>query len=348
MTSFTLEIEGIVYESKDGIVSLAGPTRGRPAVPRNRVCFSGVCFEVSSLPHPDFRLGDHNTSLFSICIPFSVISIPNSFFSRSARLSFVAFEYGSQLSSIDDFAFENCGLRSICIPSGVEILGTRCFMGCRQLSSVVFEFGSRLSLIQNSAFWNCSNLKSICLPARLERLHSAALLWRHLTYLGIEAGNESFSISGNYLVNCNGTSIIGYVGQANEVCIGEDIEELCDSCFFGQSALTAVVFEGDSQVRRIGTREFVSMWSLKSIVVPASVESIGDACFSYSGQLSSISFGQNSQLSAIGADVFRNCTSLKTIWIPSALKRLLLHTLEGRPDVELRIHETGSIVPRAP
>jgi hypothetical protein len=306
MTSFTLKIEEILYEDKDGIVFChTDPISGGPAVPRNHVYFSGSCFPVSSLKHRD-RLGYlHRTlSLFSICIPFSVTSIPKSSLSHSLSLCFAAFEYGSKLSSIDDFAFERCGLRSICIPSGVEILGRYSFSDCTKLSSVVFEFGSRLLSIQKYAFAGCDALTSICLSARLERLHPTALLWRQFGYVGIEAGNESFSISGNYLLNFEGTSIIGYVGEANEVCIGEDIEELCDHCFSCQTALTWVVFEGDSRVRRIGKWAFAGNSSLNSIVVPASVESIGKSCFDHSGQLSSVSFEENSQLSVMGRMYF--------------------------------------------
>jgi hypothetical protein len=139
--------------------------------PRNVLWVDGVVIEVESLVKDGGE--KRNTRILGSCIPSSVEKLGSDCFSGCQSLSTVTFESGSNLSSIEDFAFNCCSsLSSICIPSSVETLGGYCFSGCQSLSTVTFDSGSKLSCIEDFAFHCCSSLSSICIPSSVENLGS--------------------------------------------------------------------------------------------------------------------------------------------------------------------------------
>jgi hypothetical protein len=268
-----------------------------------------------------------NLSLFSICVPSSIVSLCERSFSCCCNLSFVAFEYGSRLSVIEGNAFMSCGLKSICIPAGVQILTEYSFISCSDLGSVVFENHSRLSSIQSKAFCDCHHLQSIRLPAGLESIGPEALVWSSLGCIGIETGNQHFTISGGCLLVFEGTSIVGHSGSPTEVWITNGIAELCEWAF--------------------------ASCSLRSIVIPSSVEIIREDCFYDCSDLSIVRFEPDSRLSVLEEDAFAYCDALETIWIPFHLQALFLGEFESSPSVDdpyywhkfqVIIIETGFII----
>jgi hypothetical protein len=355
MESSSIDIDGLTYRyESDGSRVSCGEFFTDPALPRHLLCFSGQIFELSSLRCPDhLYYFNANLTLFSICVPSSIVSIGRDSFAYFKSLSFVAFESGSRLSTIEPGAFtESSSLKSICIPSGIETLTEASFKCCYGLAAVTFERHSRLSNIRRLAFFLCFPLESICLPAGLESIEAEALTWSYLGYVGIETGNRHVSISGNWVLGSTGTSIVGHVGVATEVVIGNDIEELCDACFSCQSTLSLVSFEPDSRLRRIGERVF-SESLLRSITIPSAVEIIGEQCFWCCLELSIVRFEPNSRLSVVAKDAFVDCYALEAIWIPCHIQSVVLSqfaspaSIEGRPGwykFHVIIIETGLVI----
>jgi hypothetical protein len=188
---------------------------------------------------------------------------------------------------------------------------------------------------------------SICLPAALERIDIAGLYWPCITHLTVEPGNQHFDLSGSYLLDFAGVSIVGHIGPATELCIGNAIRELCDGCFACQTAISTVSFEADCGVRRFGDRAFCNS-SLRSIVVPSSVEVIESGCFWGCTELSIVAFEPNSRLSSFGEQVFACCTSLKRIALPAAIQTTITDQVVGWSTLEIEIIETGAIVSSLP
>jgi hypothetical protein len=124
-------------------------------------------------------------------------------------------------------------------------------------------------------------------------------------------------------MDASGSGIVGYLGFATELSIGNDIDELCAGCFAQQTHLSAVSFEADSRVRRIGDHAFDGSRALRSIVIPSTVEMLGESCFSGCTRLSTVSFEPNSRLSAIGRWAFDGCSTLTTVWVPSHIRSIL-------------------------
>jgi hypothetical protein len=177
------------------------------------------------------------------------------------------------------------------------------------------------------------------------------LNWSSLQYVGIEVGNRYFSISGRFVLDSAGISIVGHAGAASELLIGNCIEELCDSsCACPKktwpdlrTALSSVRFEPVSRLRRIGAFAFGNS-SLTVIVIPASVEIIGWCCFSGSDALSIVRFESNSRLSVIEERAFQSCPVLTTVSIPSCIEAIVVGHFGDRSEVDIELIETGAVV----
>ena len=102
----------------------------------------------------------------------------------------VAFEEGSSLRRIEEYAFSYCSsLKSICLPEGLETLGVRCcYMSaleeislpssvtgledetcfrCEGLKKIIFQEGSRLQKIGDSCF-SSTSLEEFVAPPELK------------------------------------------------------------------------------------------------------------------------------------------------------------------------------------
>jgi hypothetical protein len=220
------------------------------------------------------------SSLSSIFIPLSVESIYRECFSVCTALAIVVFETGSNLSQIRPSTFRCCpSLSSICIPAGVRKLHPKSFLDCWQLSSVTFESGAQLSQLEFSAFWNCPSLLSICIPASVESVDFSVLHWFSIRDVSVEEANRSLRMTGSFLLDFAGGSLIRSCGDAPEVAIPNAVEVLASYSFGPSDSLVSVAFEPVCRVSLIDSRAFYHCSSLASICVPSSVGILGKECF---------------------------------------------------------------------
>ena len=92
-----------------------------------------------------------------IVIPASVKYIGKGAFAKCESLTEVIFEEGSQLVSIDDYAFDGCvNLATVTIPEGVEAIGAGAFHDCESITSL--KTPSTLKSIDDGAFIGCTGL----------------------------------------------------------------------------------------------------------------------------------------------------------------------------------------------
>jgi hypothetical protein len=108
-----------------------------------------------------------NASIESITIPASVQSIGNNAFAYAKKINTVIFEEGSQLQSIESYAFASvANLQSIVIPASVQRIGSFAFYNITYLSSITFEEDSQLQSIGTNAFSRLydSGLRIIIIP----------------------------------------------------------------------------------------------------------------------------------------------------------------------------------------
>ena len=121
------------------------------------------------------RIGDYAfnrcTFLQSAYIPDSVEKIGSYAFSGCNSLAELSLPDG--LTSINDGCFENCGITQLKFPSSLVSIGNSAF-NSSALEIVDLSGCLELKEIKDRAFISCSSLKTVNLPASLERIGTEA------------------------------------------------------------------------------------------------------------------------------------------------------------------------------
>jgi hypothetical protein len=297
--------------------------------PRGLVSWDGIPSLVRSLRGQDFR---HPRFRFT-CIPSSVETIDQFYLNRAWALVAVAFERGSHLSRIAEYAFVLCpSLLSICIPSCCMTIGQTCFSSSNLLS-VLFDHycsmglrGSLQGSFEERAFDECRFLQSICIPSFIQRIGAYCFnQCSSLFLLTFESGSTLSSIGCAAFAKCT---------ALRAVSLPSSVETLGISSFNSCVSLAEVTFEAGSKVSQIGNSAFSHCLALQSLCIPRSVSSLGDSCFGQCESLRTVTFESGSRLSYVGVSPFRYCKVLESIFIPLSIERYF-----PRYDWDLRICE---------
>ena len=269
--------------------------------------------------------------LTSITIPASVMTIGRYAFLYCIYMTSVTFEANSQLTTIDQSAFEKSGLTSVTIPASVTAIGQGAFSGSG-LTSVTFEANSQLTTIGQSAFSGCSGLTSITIPASVTTIdQSAFYACSGLTSFTFEANSQLTTIGESAFYYCSGLTSITIpasmttIGQGafsgsslTSITIPASVTAIGKGAFYNCSGLTSVTFEANSQLTTIGESAFYYCSGLTSMTIPASVTAIEKSAFSGCTSLTSVTFAENSQLTTIGDGAFYG-SGLTSITIPASV-----------------------------
>jgi hypothetical protein len=201
------------------------------------------------------------SSLKSIHLPAPVQTIGEGAFAGCTSLASVTFDPHSGLLGIQKSAFSGCSsLSSILIPSTVQVIGESAFQGCRDLSMVTFGDDSKLFSIEDKAFQDCESLKSISIPRELEDLSGLALAGAKLSQISVAHDNCHFTISGDFLLNFECTSLIfsvgHHAGSLMAVTIAKEIRNLAVGSFAHGHYLSHVFFDSGSHLLEIGDFAF--------------------------------------------------------------------------------------------
>jgi hypothetical protein len=114
-------------------------------------------------------------------------------------------------------------------------------------------------------------------------------------------------------------SISGLKGwNGAKVAIPRMIEFIREECFFRARFLREVIFESDSNLKRIDGAAFFDC-GLKSVRIPSKVEFIGEECFSFCRSLSEVIFESDSNLKRIDGRAF-SYSGLKSVRIPAKVE----------------------------
>ena len=149
-----------------------------------------------------------------------------------------------------------------------------------------------------------------------------------------EAG--TLAISGDSVISAADIqSLSAYASQITNVKIGSSITEIGEEAFRGLS-ISAVTFEDNAELQKIGTNAFRDCVVLKTVEIPASVETIGEKAFQGCASLETLTFDANSQLKTVGAgkNAFANCTSLKSVVLPDSVETIGVACFYGCTSLE--------------
>lgn len=235
----------------------------------------------------------------------------------------------------------------VILPPFIETIGENAFYRKSKLKSIILP--DNLKNIGRSAFKQCSNLKSINLPESLETLETDSFRGSGIEEITIPKGVDIIG-SGAFNeckdlreVNIQGSRVIKYNAFSNcdklqRIFISNSIEEIEQIAFRNNINLADVIFEDNSNLKKIGPQAFENCF-LREIELPASVEEIGSKAFFrcrfkrfvippkveriqsevFSGckRLEDIVF--NNKITAIDEGAFKACENLKDISLPESL-----------------------------
>ena len=176
--------------------------------------------------------------------------------------------YGKSVTSIGDWAFENCtSLTSITIPDSVTCIEWYAFQGCTSLTSITIP--NSVTSIGDLAFDGCTSLTSITIPDSVTSIGDDA--FRGCTsFTSITIPNSVTSIDDWAFSGC--TSL-------TSITIPDSVTEIGYSAFEGCTSLTSITIP--NSLTSIGYGAFEGCTSLTSITIPNSVTSIDGYAFGY-------------------------------------------------------------------
>jgi hypothetical protein len=265
-------------------------------------------------------------------------------FKKSKYLKSITFEEDSQLIKIGDSAFSYSSIENIIIPASVIEIGSHGFSYTSNLSEVSFEEGSRLKNIGENAFCDSkitefiipegvieigdnafkgTLIEHIIIPKNVEKigLKSFSAI-NTLNSIEVDKDNMSYKSIDGVLYNIDTTVLLtlplGKKVTSFEILASVKIIE--DYMFYGQSTLTTITFEENSQLERIKEFAFVDT-SITDIIIPASVKYIEKSIFKFVSTLQTVTFEEDSQLKSIDEYAFAE-TSIATINIPSSVQEI--------------------------
>ena len=212
--------------------------------------------------------------------------------------------YGKSVTSIGDWAFENCtSLTSITIPDSVTSIEWYAFQGCTSLTSITIP--NSVTSIGDLAFDGCTSLTSITIPDSVTSIGKSAF-YGCTSLTSITIPNSVTSISGSAFSGCS---------SLTSIMIPNSVTWIGDWAFNGCTSLKSVTIPNG--VMSIGEYAFRGCKSLTSITIPSSVTCIGDSAFEDCTSLTSITIPNG--VTSIGDSAFEGCTSLTSITIPNSV-----------------------------
>lgn len=205
---------------------------------------------------------------------------------------------GLRVIGIGDNVFKNqYNLKSITFPDTLTSIGEQAFYGCVKLESLILP--EKLTSIGNQAFTYCKALSKIV-------VNSASIKDFYDNYLGIigqtpynntfyEAGIDSpngivveftntVARIPAYMFGCSDS---GYARIAH-VTVGENVQHIGDGAFYRCYDLKDVTFEGNSDLRSIGSDAFRNCINVGSFYLPKKLEIIDSGAFVDCKRLSQI------------------------------------------------------------
>ena len=199
------------------------------------------------------------------CVEFS-----GSTFENCKKLKNVTFP--PEIKDLGNDTFENCtSLKTITIPkTSFSIIGG-IFEGCINLEKVIINSDIKEYRINGTEFADCKKLKSIELPASLEKIESNSNFYfenvsKDFKFI-LDSKNSFFSVStdGKMLTSKDGKTLYAWIGASGDITVPD--------------GLTA-----------IGSNFFSNNKNITSVIIPDSVESVSDSAFANCTNLTSVVF----------------------------------------------------------
>jgi hypothetical protein len=235
----------------------------------------------------------------------------------------------------------------IVVPHDIRVLSVRLFFES-DIRSVEYGSESQLRRIEHHVFAFSPFLKVLCIPSLVEEIDGSAFASTRIEEIRIADDNAHFRVSGPFLLDSIGTSLIRYFDEIHRrlepsfghlpspiVRVTREIEMISAGSFERSCRLQTLEFEPESQLRCIGEKAFANCWGLSSMSIPASTEVLCRMCLRNCSHLAELRFEAGSKLHRIESDAFRGCGSLTTLSVPMSVKGNDGIDLSGVDDLDI-------------
>ncbi len=187
----------------------------------------------------------------------------DSVFWSSDISSFDEFQYFTGLTSVEEYAFQDCSqLSHITLPQSITSISEFAFAECHSLQSI--ELPATVASIGYLAFSGCSKLRSFFLPAHVASVEGALFFGcTNLVSVVVDENNAVYDSRNN----CN-----AIIQKDNKVLISacsatslpDDLEQIGPMAFAGLSVSRVEI---PASLKSIGQEAFYQMSNLKTIVM---------------------------------------------------------------------------------
>ena len=309
-----------------------------------------------------------DTYLTDVDLPKTITSIGTSAFAGCASLS--SLKMPESITSIGSNAFQNCiGFTSFTIGTGVKSIGNYAFAGCSSLTGI--EFSPSVASLGASIFQNCTGFTSFTIPGHVTSIGHRAFdgctglkslkfepgtvklslgiinyyddaraysknrgLFNDCPIEKVELNRElSFSSGANY-----GYSPFANIKSLKEIIIGEQLTQVYNYLFYGNTALTEVGLA--ETITSIGAYAFSGCAMLSTLNMPASVTSIGSYAFQNCTGFTTFTFGTG--VKSIANHAFIGCTGLTSFTFPGHVTSVGHRAFDGCSSIKSLKFETGT------
>ena len=173
------------------------------------------------------------------------------------RNSIESIEIGSNISSIEDYAFQNCySLTNITIPNNVTSIGYYAFNYCCSLTNITIP--SNVTDISISAFQSCYSLTNIIIPSNATAIASSTF-------------QDCYSLT-NIIIPNNVTSIGNYAFSGcyslTNITIPNNVTNIGISTFGDCFGLGFIKFESSTPAKILGKQAWDSIPNDCIIYIP--------------------------------------------------------------------------------
>lgn len=177
-------------------------------------------------------------------------------------------------------------ITKIVLPEGVTAIGDNAFAGLASLTEVVLP--ASLASLGKDVFYGCTALTKLDL-----------------------SGNTTYPYENGVLYDSTKTTILKFIGSAEELVIASSIKEIASNAFAYAKIDKLVV---PSTVETIGAYAF-SNCEVKELVYAPSINNVAEYSFKDCTSLVSVELGEN--ITSIGTFAFSGCTSLEEVKLAS-------------------------------
>jgi hypothetical protein len=261
---------------------------------------------------------DGRAFLVGVTLPSTITAIPNYFFANCKNLTSFDWSKYPNLTTINQYAFQNTGFTSLTLPSNIASIGTMAFGSSTALVT------ADLSAVPVSAFnagWfsSCGALQTVTLPQSATSVSgsfSIGGLRRVVIPAGMTTMDALFTatfrpVDFTFELAPENTTYSAILDGKALIKLGEGSAK---TLLFYPSARGAVT-DIPNDITGIGSIAFRSS-PITSISIPNSVTAIGANAFTSCAELTSVTFG--SGLMEIPNYAFSNCAKLTgVITIPA-------------------------------